>query len=231
MSMNDLTHFGSPPPATEDPPAGSEAQPEAPPASFQDPGPEIAGSIPGPQLSEKQKLIAEHTAAMRAARALGKTSGLYDPSKSITKVSYSHDAMIDLIIANPGVNQGELAQAFGYTEAWVSQVMSSDAFKERLASRKKELVDPAIIASIEQRFEAVAMLSLERLKEKLEKSALPTMDTILAGVNVASRALGYGARPDPRVQVAIQTVVHVPAKARDSEEWLDQRTAVEVSRK
>ncbi len=192
--------------------AGSE--PETPTPSFSDAPLDFAGSMPGPRIESKTEFELRNK--------------IYDPTKSIAKVNYSHDAMIDLIIANPGLNQGELARTFGYTEGWVSQVMSSDAFKERLAERKKQLVDPSIVASIEERFEAVARLSLERLKEKLERSAAPTLDTIMAGANLASRALGYGARPDPRAQVnvAVQTVVHVPAKARDSDEWQAQRTLV-----
>lgn len=189
---------------------------------------DFAGSMPGPQ--ERNPELHARMAEIRAARA--NPSGAYDPTKSIAKVNYSHDAMIDLIIANPGVNQGELAAAFGYTEGWVSQVFSSDAFKERLAQRKRELVDPAIVNSIEQRFEAVARLSLERLAEKLERSAAPSMETIMAGAGLASRALGYGARPDPRaVQVNVQNIVHVPAKAKDSEDWLGQRTTTEAVKK
>jgi len=185
---------------------------QGPPASFLPPPPEMAGTpVDAPLDSSSAEF-----------RALNK---IYDPTKAIAKVNYSHDAMIDLIIANPGVNQGELAKVFGYTEGWVSQVMASDAFKERLTVRKKELVDPAIVASIEERFQAVAMLSLERLKERLEKAAAPSMETILSGAELAAKALGYGARPDPRaVQVAVQTVVHVPAKSQSTEDWLNTRT-------
>ena len=35
---------------------------------------------------------------------------------AIQRVSYTHDALIDMIIANPEVSQGELSKAFGYTQ-------------------------------------------------------------------------------------------------------------------
>lgn len=220
--MNDLSAFAAPATAeAQTPGPQAEATPGLPEKAPLD----FAGSMPGPQENPETR-NPELFARMKAIRdAKANPSGKYDPTKSIAKVNYSHDAMIDLIIANPGVDQGDLAKAFGYTEGWVSQVMSSDAFKERLASRKKELVDPSIVASIEERFEAVANLSLERLKEKLERAAAPSMETIMAGATLASRALGYGARPDPRnVQVAVQTIIHVPAKATDKDDWLAGRT-------
>jgi hypothetical protein len=145
---------------------------------------------------------------------------------AIQKIRYSHDAMIDQIISNPAVSQGELAKMFGYTEGWVSQIMQSDAFRERLAERKKELIDPGIIASIEEKFRGVVSLSLDRLREKLEKEKSPSLETLELGLNIGSRALGYGARQTPTVQVAVQTVVHVPAKATSDEDWLRSKQVV-----
>jgi hypothetical protein len=127
----------------------------------------------------------------------------YQEGKAITKVRYSHDAMIDMIIANPWVSQNHLAQVFGYTPAWVSLVMSSDAFKERLAARKAELVDPALVASIEERFRAMVTRSLEVLQEKLSAPASVVPDNLaLRAVELGAKALGLGGNaPPPPVQV------------------------------
>ena len=96
------------------------------------------------------------------------------------KVSYSHEKMIDYIIATPRIKQGELAAIFGYTQAWVSQIMSSDAFKEKLAARRKEVSDPAVQAALEVWFptteESMRHLmdrSIEVLKEKLNQPKVP----------------------------------------------------------
>ena len=81
----------------------------------------------------------------------------------ITKVRYTHDAIIDMIIANPAVSQGDLSREFGFTESWMSIIINSDSFQERLANRKGELVDPKIKASIEARLDAIARRALDRL--------------------------------------------------------------------
>jgi hypothetical protein len=109
----------------------------------------------------------------------------------IAKVSYSHDAMIDLLIANPRMSQGEIAMFFGYTQPWVSLIMSSDAFRIRMEARKNELVDPTIRSTIEERFRALATKSLEVLQRKLES---PNVSDNLAvqAATLAARSLGLG---------------------------------------
>ena len=47
----------------------------------------------------------------------------------VTKIGYSHQDMIDFIIANPGVTQNALAARYGYSVGWVSNVMASDAWQ------------------------------------------------------------------------------------------------------
>ena len=120
------------------------------------------------------------------------------PGKAIAKVRYSHDAMIDQIVANPAVSQNQLAAVFGYTPAWVSLVMSSDAFKERLAARKEELVDPVIRASLEERFKALVTRSLEVLQEKLALPSSTIPDNLaLRAAELGAKALGIGGNAPP----------------------------------
>ena len=127
----------------------------------------------------------------------------YQSGRAIQKVRYSHDAMIDMIVANPWVHQNKLAEVFGYTPAWVSLVMSSDAFRERLAARRAELVDPTIAASIEERFRSMVTRSLEVLQEKLSAPACVVPDQLaLRAVELGAKALGLGGNaPPPPVQV------------------------------
>lgn len=141
------------------------------------------------------------------------------PRQAIQKVRYSHDAMIDMIVANPWISQGELARNFGYTEGWVSQVIASDAFQARLAERKNELVDPHLRATIEERFKGLVVRSIEILMRKLEEPATKISDELaIKALEVASRAAGYGAK---NTQVAVQQnfVVQVPAKSASSADW------------
>ena len=140
---------------------------------------------------------------------------------AIQRVKYSHDAMIDLIIVNPAISQGEIAKAFGYTEPWVSRIFGSDAFQARLAQRKGDLVDPTLVASVEERLRAVASRSLDLVMEKLENPKLCTLDQAMKAVEVSTKALGYGAR---QTNVAVQTsfVVAMPSVNPDANSWAEQ---------
>lgn len=116
----------------------------------------------------------------------------------VAKVRYTHDAMIDMIVENPWVSQGELAARFGYTQAWVSVVMSSDVFKEKLAARRTELVDPVLQATLKERFEAVVSRSLAVLQEKLAAPASVVPDQLaLRAAELGAKALGLGGNAPP----------------------------------
>lgn len=153
-------------------------------------------------------------------QALPATFANFQPKpapQAIQKVRYSHQAMVDMIVGNPWISQAELARNFGYTEGWVSQVIASDAFQAYLAQRKNELVDPAIRATIEERFKGLVARSIEILMRKLENNAVSD-ETALKALEIASKAAGYGAKA-AGVQVNTQFVVQVPAKSATSADW------------
>ena len=118
--------------------------------------------------------------------------GTASAANAIARVKYSHDAMIDLLIANPAISQNEIAANFGYTVPWVSRIMNSDAFQARLALRKEELLDPVIVASIEEKFRALASKSLDVVLDKL--SVTNSAELGLKALEISAKALGYGAR-------------------------------------
>lgn len=131
-------------------------------------------------------------------------------ARGVQKISYTHDAMIDLIIANPAISQNQLALHFGYSASWVSQVIACDAFQARLAERTKDLVDPTIRATVEDRFKALVLRSLDILREKLDKPSEAIADNLaLRTLELSSRALGYGARQDPTPPAAVNVSVHL----------------------
>ncbi len=110
-------------------------------------------------------------------------------------VNYSHDAMIDLIIASPCITQNALAAHFGYSVGWISQVVNSDAFQARLAQRKADLTDPIIIESLEVQFKGILTQALEKMRVRLEDEKCPD-NFVLRSADLASRSLGYGAKRD-----------------------------------
>jgi hypothetical protein len=140
-------------------------------------------------------------------------------SQAISKINaYSHKAIVDLIIADPGITQNELAAHFGYTPGWISQILRSDAMQEQLAERKAELTDPVIIASLEKQMEALAGRSMTVLMEKLDLPNV-SVDVALKALDITSRALGYGAKAaNANVQVN-NYVVAMPQKEATADGW------------
>lgn len=137
----------------------------------------------------------------------------------IAKVRYTHDAIIDEILVRPDVSQGELAKRFGFTQTWMSIIINSDAFQERLRERKGELIDPAIVASIEDRLNTLAKVSLDALLERVERNKslpLKTMELVsIAKLGVGDRAN----RPAGPVQQNNMYVVALPGVSVDSTAW------------
>lgn len=134
----------------------------------------------------------------------------------IQKVSITHDAIIDVLVARPDLSQRQLAAMFGYTPTGIGIIVRSDAFKARLQARKDELVDPLIKQSIEDRFADLAHASLDILQEKLATSADPKL--ALAALDAAQKGLGFGAR-NTAVINNNNFVVPLPGPAASSSEW------------
>lgn len=142
---------------------------------------------------------------------------------TIQEVSYTHDALIDEILLNPAVSQGEMARMYGYTQGWMSIIVNSDAFQNRLAERKAELVDPKIRASIQERLDAVARVALERIMDRLDNP----ISAIKNGDLIAMAKLGVGDKNNRLVGPTTQNnlyVVALPAPAQNTQEWLDNRS-------
>lgn len=136
----------------------------------------------------------------------------------IEKVRYTHDAIIDEILVDPAISQGELSRRFGFSQAWMSIVINSDAFKQRLAERKGVLVDPKITARVEERLESLANRALDRLLDRVE-STVPLKPLEL----VAIAKLGVGDRANRPAQAAQTNNLYVftaPAVPDSSAEWL-----------
>lgn len=135
----------------------------------------------------------------------------------IKRVDYTHDAMIDLIIANPTATNKELATNFGFTEQWISRVINSDAFQARLEERKRELTDPFLRATIDEKLKGLADQALDVIADKLAATQNP--DLALKALDLTTKALGFGARVAPSAPAGNTYIVNMPVKAPSSAEW------------
>lgn len=106
--------------------------------------------------------------------------------------------MVDMLIQNPWMKQNELAAMFGRTPAWISVIVTSDAFQALLAQRRAEIVDPELSLSLRERFQGVTAQSLRVLQEKLAKPADQVSDQLaLRAAEMGARALGLGGNAVP----------------------------------
>lgn len=181
---------------------------------------ELEGPVIGPDSSEEEIIGAQreffpldHPKYQGLATAKG-----YDQTTGrLLRTHYSHEAMIDEIIANPNIKQNELANKFEKSVPWISRIMGSDAFQAALAKRREEITDPFLIATIEERFRGLAYQSLDIITEKLESSK--SVDLALKGLDIAAKSLGFGARNAGGNQQNTQFIIQLPPKATNSSDW------------
>lgn len=139
-------------------------------------------------------------------------------NEPVAKLNYSHEAMIDLIVGSPGISQNEIARRFGYTPGWVSRIMASDGFKAQLALRRAEIVDPTLVASVEEMLEGALRQSIRVIGDSLD--ARPDAKLAVRVVEATTRGLGLGAAKTPVVQNNF--VVAMPTPAQTPTGWLEQ---------
>lgn len=142
---------------------------------------------------------------------------------NLRRIRYRHEALIDLIIAHPEWDQNHYAAHFGLTPSWLSNIMASDAFQAAMAARREEIVDPELKATIEERFRALAIQSLQVLQKKL--SAPNVSDNVaLRAAELGAKALGIGGHapappaPQPdRLERLAERLVLLQGRVRTAE--------------
>lgn len=171
-----------------------------------------------PAPPPRQYLPLDHEKYQGIATAKGYKQGEDFSGHRLVRVHYSHEAMIDIIIAEPTITQNELARRFGKSIGWISIVMGSDAFQAALAKRRDDILDPELVATIEERLRGLAAQSLQVISKRLEQSE--SSDLALKSLDIASKALGFGARQSGGGNTTNNFVIALPVKAKDSDEWL-----------
>jgi hypothetical protein len=109
----------------------------------------------------------------------------------LTRLSATHEAIADWLIANPGKGQMERCAAhFGYTRAWLSTLIHQDAFQAMLQAKQGVAFEQVVIP-LREKIAGVAHRGVEKLGEILEE----TQDSrLVADITRDSlKQLGYGA--------------------------------------
>lgn len=161
------------------------------------PAPNATSAPAARQVSQD---VADLLASMSGEAAIERVGRGSFPSQLgvIPKMRYTHEGMANLILENPWISQNQLAAHFGYSPAWISTVITSDAFQSLLASRRAELVDPELRLTLEERFRALTAQSLRVLQEKLTRPADQVSDQLaLRAAELGAKALGIGGNAPP----------------------------------
>jgi hypothetical protein len=115
------------------------------------------------------------------------------PPKGPRVLNNVHRAMVDTILARPDITTAELGDQYGFSASWTNMIINSVAFKRHLEKRRDEVVNPIIIASTEERLQAVVNRSLDVIHEKLSKSPDQVSDNLaLRALELGSKAMGLG---------------------------------------
>lgn len=110
---------------------------------------------------------------------------------NVAKVSYTHLDMIDFMLCNPGCTLADLARRYGYSVGWICNVQASDAWKSAFAKRRGDMTDAVVEQNVKERLEGITILSLERLKQKLE-APMVSDNVVLRAVELGAKAMGVG---------------------------------------
>lgn len=154
---------------------------------------------------------------------------------AVSVLRYSPEIMLQLMIDHPDWSHTQLANAFGRQPSWMSAVLASDAFQQVLDTRRHEVADPLLSATLDERFKGLAIRAATVLQEKLNSSAVNDL-VVLKAAELGIKALGMGQKqPEqpqlPGPQNSSQSVAEkllAAMDARDQERDKQRTVDVEV---
>lgn len=113
---------------------------------------------------------------------------------SIKKVSHKHEAILDMMLANPQMKLRDIAREMGVSQSWLSCIIHSDAFQRRLSARQEEIFN-ATLLPLKDKIAGAAAVAVEKLSESVE-NASPAADRefVLDATEKLLKAAGFTGR-------------------------------------
>lgn len=113
-------------------------------------------------------------------------------SASIQKVSIKHEMIMNYIMENPQEPLASVAAHFGISSAWLSTVIHSPAFQDRLLEKKDVLFHHTVVATVRDKVSVLAHKALDKLVDQIDF----TLDTkeLRETADMALERLGYGGK-------------------------------------
>lgn len=112
----------------------------------------------------------------------------------VGRAGYSHQAMVDLMVLRPDYNHTQLCAHFGRPASWLSSVLASETFQQTLDAHRHEVADPALTATLGERFRALAIRTSNMMMTKMDGDEVTDFMVLKAG-EIAIKALGMGQKP------------------------------------
>lgn len=90
----------------------------------------------------------------------------------ISRLSHTHEQILNWLLVNPERSQRECADHFGYTQAWLSRLIHSDLFQAKLRERQ-EAVFLHVAQDIPAKLRGLADIAIERVTELVSNTEDP----------------------------------------------------------
>lgn len=107
----------------------------------------------------------------------------------IKRVSIKHEAIMNFLMESPATPLGDVAAHFGVSQAWLSIIIHSPAFQDKLLEKQGTLFHHTVVATVKDKVAVLAHRTLDKLLDNVDfmsqKEAKETADMTL-------QAMGYG---------------------------------------
>jgi len=107
---------------------------------------------------------------------------------SIARLSHTHEQIINWLIENPELSLRQCADYFGYTQSWLSRLIHSDLFQNKLRDRQ-DAVFVSVAQDIPAKLRSLADISIERVCELVATTESP--DVMVDVFDKTMHRLGY----------------------------------------
>lgn len=148
------------------------------------------------RMADEGRKKSQKSAPKGMAAGTGPSEAIFKPDeKRQAEMPYSHEALIQAAIANPGWGTLKLAQFFGQTPGWLSSVVASDEFQLTLDPVRKQVKQTFLTATLEERFRGLTLRSMDVLQERLNDPKVQDA-TVLKAAELGIKALGLGKKDE-----------------------------------
>src|SRR3990172_5208103 len=130
----------------------------------------------------------------------------------VARLNHRHEQIVNWLILNPERSLGECAAAFGYTPAWLSQIVHSDMFQARYRAACYEVGELAV-HSIHNKLSGLTSAAIEASLAKIE-TGVATERFLGDTLRTSLQSLGYSGGPPSNGNGSVPTInINIQAQA------------------